>query len=131
MITATLKDGILKWLCFNTEPEVLGDIDISDLLVVTNTDFDTLNAVLTYFDRIGFLEELNSRRVAISLIVRIEAHDFLLRGGFVAQEELLESNIKKLLLEIENVKPQLLDKGEKIATIGSAILSALSLMWKG
>jgi len=130
MITPALKDEILKWLCFNTEPEVRGVIDMSDLLAVTNTDFDTLNAVLTYFDRIRFLEDLNSRRVAISLIVRIEAHDFLLRGGFVAQEELLENNIKKLLLEIESVKPQLLDKGEKIATIGTAILSAISLMWK-
>jgi len=103
MITPIIKDEVLKWLSLNLETETLCKIDLDDLLKTTNLTFDTLNSVLTYFQRIGFIEELNARRIAVFLILRVEANDFLLRGGFVEQEEILESNIKKLLLEINSL----------------------------
>lgn len=65
MITHVIKDSVLKWLCLNLEPEVLCKIDTADLLKNTNLTFNALNSVLTYFQRIGFIEELNARRVAI------------------------------------------------------------------
>ncbi len=134
MITPTIKDDVLKWLCLNLETESLYTIDMTDLLKTTNLTFDTLNSVLYYFQRIGFIEELNSRRVAIHLILRVEANDFLLRGGFVAQEELLETNINKLLLEIDNLKKQLgpdqVETVNKLSSIASAVFSGLSLFSK-
>ncbi len=134
MITPAIKDNVLKWLCLNLKPESLYTIDMADLLKTANIDFDTLNSVLSYFERIGLIEELNSRRVAIHLIVRVEANDFLLRGGFVGQEELLETNIKKLLLEIDNLKKQLgpdkLETVNKLSSIASAVFSGLSLFGK-
>lgn len=134
MITPTIKDDVLKWLCLNLKPESLYTIDMANLLKTANIDFDTLNSVLTYFQRIGFIEELNSRRIAIHLSVRVEANDFLLRGGFVGQEELLETNIMKLLLEIDNLKKQLgpdqLDTINKLSSIASAVFSGLSLFGK-
>lgn len=134
MITPAIKDNVLKWLCLNLKPESLYTIDMEDLLKTANIDFDTLNSVLSYFERIGLIEELNSRRVAIHLIVRVEANDFLLRGGFVGQEELLETNIKKLLLEIDNLKKQLgpdkLETVNKLSSIASAVFSGLSLFGK-
>lgn len=64
----------------------------------------------------------------------MEANDFLLRGGFVAQEELLETNINKLLLEIDNLKKQLgpdqLETVNKLSSIASAVFSGLSLFSK-
>lgn len=130
MITPIIKDSVLKWLCLNSEPEVLCKINMADLLETTNLTFDTLNSVLTYFQRIGFIEELNARRVAIFLILRVEANDFLLRGGFAEQEEILENNVKKLLLEIENLKKQLgpdhLETVNKLSSIASTIFSGLS-----
>lgn len=134
MITPIIKDSVLKWLCLNLEPEVLCKIDIADLLKTTNLTFDALNSVLTYFQRIGFIEELNARRVAVFLILRVEASDFLLRGGFVEQEEILESNIKKLLLEIKDlekqVSPHHLETVNKVSSIASTILSGLSFLHK-
>lgn len=134
MITPAIKDNVLKWLCLNLKPESLYTINMADLLKTANIDFDTLNSVLSYFERIGLIAELNSRRVAIHLIVRVEANDFLLRGGFVGQEELLETNIKKLLLEIDNLKKQLgpdkLETVNKLSSIASAVFSGLSLFGK-
>lgn len=128
MITPANKDEVLNWLCLNLDPEdFYTTIDFKDLLEKAKMDFNTLSAILRYFERIGFIEELNLRSTAVALSVKVEAHDFAIRGGFVAQEELLEANIRKLLLEIEHLKPQLLDKGEKIAGISSAILAAIGL----
>ena len=73
---------------------------MADIQNISNFTFDILNPILTYFNRIGLIAELNSRRDAIHLILQVEAHELYLRGGFTAQEELLETNIKKLLLEM-------------------------------
>ncbi len=131
MITPTIKDDVLKWLCLNLETESPSQIPVDDVLKSINIDFDTLNSVLRYFERHGFIEDLNARKVAIFLILRVEANDFLLRGGFVAQEELLEANINKLLLEIDHLKKELgpdrLETVNKLSSIAAAVFSGLSL----
>ena len=48
-----------------------------------------------------------------------EAFDIFNRGGFVAQENLLQKEVEKLLLEIERLKPTFGDKAEKITTIAN------------
>ena len=127
-ITPKLKDAILEVLCTQCKPENTSNItNVNDFLKEIDTNFDTLNAILSQFQRLGFIDDLNSRRVAIFFILRVEAIDFYNRGGFVAQEELLKKNIEKLLLEIEDLKPSIPEKAERIANISNAIISALGL----
>ncbi len=130
MITYMTKDDVLKCLCENCTVENHLSLDTSVLLKTTQKDFDAVNAVLIYFQRIGFLKDLNSRHEVIYLTLLVEANDFYLRGGFVAQEELLQNNIRKLLLEIEQLKPSFPEKVERITNIGNAILSAIGLFIK-
>ena len=60
-----------------------------------------------------------------------EAHELWQRGGFFVQEEILKNNINKLALEIDllskQLSPDLIDKAQKISSIGKNILSALNL----
>lgn len=134
IITPKIKDDILNCLCNELPPERMVSLDAKIFCSTTGLDLQTISAVLTYFQRLGFIAELNNRGTAIFLIVNVEATDYLIRGGFTAQEELIESNINKLLLEIENLKKQLapnqLETINKLSAIGSALLSGISLFKK-
>jgi len=131
MITAEMKDRVLKCLCENAQTEAHVDINTKVFLTETRLEFNDLNSILSYFERLGFLEDLNCRQSNIFLTLKIEANDFFLRGGFIGQEVLLKSNIEKLLLEVEHLEKQLgpnnLETVNKLSTIASAIMSGLSL----
>ena len=122
-----VKDKVLKSLCDSVPPEANIQLDIAAFQKETDLDFDTLNAILTYFKRIGFIGDLNCRRVALFLELRTEAFDFFNRGGFTAQEELLKKNIEKLLLEIESLKPSMPDRVQTLTTIAANIATGLGL----
>lgn len=128
------KDKVLAILCTQTTPEQFNNWDITSLLKELSFSFDELQAILTYFERIGFVAELNLRRAAGHWIVRVEANDYYLRGGFAFHEDLLEQNIKKLLLEIDNLNKQLgpnhLETANKLSSIASTILTGISLIKK-
>ena len=67
----------------------------------------------------------------MSIILSLKAVDFLAQGGFSSQFELIEANLQKLLLEIENLKKELtpdsLDRLSKLSSIVSGISSAVGL----
>ncbi|WP_273209080.1 hypothetical protein [Runella zeae] len=134
MITPTIKDSVLKWLCDNMPVEQYRPVNLQSLFKETNLTFDTIEPILQYFNRLGLIGELNARRTSTLLLLRIEAHDFLSRGGFIAQEEIFKKEIEKLIIEIENFKKQLkpdqLETAEKLSTIASAILSGITLFVK-
>ena len=130
MINTEIKDKVLKALCENCQPERMSKQLDKWLLAETGYDFETIDAVLKYFERKGLISDSNVRRVAISLCVRIDAIDFFNHGGFFAQEELLEQNIKKLLLEIESLKPSMPNKVQTITSIASGIATALGFISK-
>jgi hypothetical protein len=134
LITPYLKDRLLTYLLNNCVPEQLISVKPNAILNELAMTFDTFNAIMVQFQRIGFVEELNLRRVAIQFILSVEAHDFAIRGGFVAQEELIEKNLNKLLLEIENLKkdlgPQKLETLNKLAGIASGIIAGIGLFRK-
>jgi len=126
------KDKVLALLCTHTTPEQFNRWDITALLKELAISFDELKAILTFFERIGFVAELNLRGNTGHWIVRVEANDYYLRGGFAFHEDILEQNIKKLLLEIENLNKQLapnhLETANKLSTIASTILTGISLI---
>lgn len=134
VINPEVKDKILNYLILHAKVEQFQSGDTNENLKELDIDFDTFHAVMTYFERVGFLKELGLNRRGVHFILLIEAHDFYLRGGYSVQEEILETNVKKLLFEIDNLKKQLepdkLDKLNKISSIASAIFSGLALLPK-
>lgn len=134
MITSALKDIVLQYLIDNCELEVVVSGNTEVMLKDLEIDFTTLNAILSQFDRLGLLEELNLRRSSFHLCLLLEAHDFMSNGGFGIQKEIFESNFNKLLFEIEALKkeiaPDNLDKLNKVSGIVSTLLSGFALLKK-
>jgi hypothetical protein len=88
-------------------------------------------AVLTYFVRVGLIvNPIASNEGYNEYELNVEAFDFANHGGFTNQEVLLEHSIKKLLLEIEKLKPDHSDKVKNITELASSILSGLDIMHK-
>lgn len=117
MITPELKDNVLNALC---SAPLESMVSFKPVDFGPDICFDDLNAILCQFGRLGFISELNARRQIIFFVVHIEAHDFWAHGGFIAQEEVLKANIKKLRLELETLSKELEPKfSERAATITS------------
>lgn len=133
-ITPSIKDKILFHLRDNYPLEQMAYYETKELLTATETDFDTLKAVLNQFERFGFLEELGVGHEHIAFILLADLHDFAHKGGFFLQEEIFKGNIEKLGFEIDNLRKQLgpdhLDTINKISSIASAIFTGLALFPK-
>lgn len=133
IITPAIKDKILNYLVTDCPLEQLVYSPTEEVLKEADTDHDTLYAVLSQFQRLGFLKEF-AMQSTVTFILHAEAHDFALKGGFTVKEEVFEANIKKLMLEIDTLKKQVgpdhLDKVEKIASTASALFAGLSLIYK-
>ena len=120
-ITHIEKDIVLKWLCTNTEYRS------SDILSVI--DFDTLNFILSYFVRKGLIYDNDIRRSQTNyhILPCLEAFDLYNHGGYTGIEFLLESNLHKLQLELEQLQSHLPEKTNMITGIISAVTGALAL----
>ncbi len=84
------------------------------------------------FKRKGFIDKYEECHSIIPISLKVEATDFLNRGGFVVQEQMLKDNIIKLEKEInllaKQLSPQYLEKANFIVSLGSAIIGAIGLM---
>ena len=134
IITATIKDRILFYLCNDWPLEQCIYRETSEILAETETDFETLKAVLNQFERFGFLEQLGVGHEHTTLILLVDSHDFYSKGGFVIQQEIYQSNFDKLAFEIEHLKKELgpdhLDSLSKISSIVGTLLTAAAMLPK-
>ena len=123
MITFKEKDLLLAFLCENCEPESNFSFSQQECLNVTGLKQLEINSILQYFLRIGIIGSFNFRYSCSVIYVelRMEALDILNRGGFTAQENMLQKEVEKLLLEIERLKPSIGDKIEQVSTIANNI----------
>jgi len=133
IFTPELKDSILTFLCENCHLEQISQIDEQNIKSIQKQfkiDFHDLNAILSYFQRSGFIAELNCRQVSIFFLLRMEASDFVRTGGFTTREKIILKNAEQLLLEIEllkkQLKPDLLDNVNKISSITGVIINAVT-----
>ena len=131
MITPELKDKILNNLLSHND--VTYTFNIMQLANELNCSSDTIRAILDYFNRLNLISATNytiGGDVIISL--NVEASDMALRGGFVAQEELIKKNFEKLLLELDSLKSKFPKNIETITSIIGNISNALQLTrWFG
>lgn len=94
-------------------------------------DTDTIVGVLRQFAQKGLISDFNpGNDNSMRFLLNIDAQDYLLHGGFTAQEELIQKNLEKLLLEIDSLKPSMPDRVETITGIISGLTTALGLFIK-
>ena len=127
MISSQTKDRILsKFVSVSTmrcATNIKTDCKAHDL---TSAEY---SAIIDQFEKMGLIECSRYLGGNIMICISVDAHDFYSRGGFVGQEMLLKANIEKLGLELDklaiDLAPEHLATAQKIATIGSAIMSAI------
>lgn len=127
MITSEIKDRVLSDFVLYPEGKA---ISVPDEALKYGIDRPTFTSLLLYYNRHCFIEAAGDFSGILRVIPTVEAHDVLRLGGFVAQEELLKANIQKLGLEIDLLSKELassnlLEKAQRIASLGNSILSFL------
>lgn len=131
LISPKVKDEVLSFLVDNCDLNVNCSFSLPKSLVELVGNRNNLQAVFIQFIRLGLLSRGAVNSFAISVCLNIEAHDFLSRGGFVAQEEILKFNISKLKLELEalskELEPKFAEKASVIAALAANIATALGL----
>lgn len=115
MITPELKDSVLNALCQNCQPERMVNFKTEDLGI--DISFNDLDAILSQFQRLGLISELNSRPIAIFLYLNLEALDFWRIGGFSIQELATKQTLEKLRLEVEALKNTYPEKADTFTSI--------------
>ncbi|WP_270544902.1 hypothetical protein [Butyricimonas paravirosa] len=132
LITPAMKDEILSILVANCELNRCLTSALPKPLLDIAKSRNNLQAIFNQFCKFGFLSRGVIGSNSISVIVNIEAHDFLSRGGFTAQEEILKANINKLGLELESLskelEPKFAEKASTIMTIANNILSVVGVL---
>lgn len=129
IITPRLKDELLSQIV--NVGSMRAETNVNTTAKELGTSSDVVEAIFDYFEELGLFTQQKFIGGKIIFFVNVKAHDFYRNGGFQAQEEILKANIEKLSHEIDllrkQLSPDLLDSANKLAGIGSAILSALPL----
>jgi len=123
-ITFKEKDAVLSLLCSEVIiPEQTYKLNRLEFIRECGLDSQIVNSILLYFQRIGIVKRVNYQHHSELFIIEIltEAFDLFNRGGFTMQENMLQKEVKKLLLEIERLKPTLGGKIEQVSTIANNI----------
>lgn len=130
-----MKDNILNLLCsFELDYERVYSIQKNGLLkeIPEDCSMNEFTSILSQFSRMGLISHYSNNYSTIGLCMLVEASDFLSRGGFYAQEEILKANIEKLSKELDplsdKLSPDLLEKANLISGIGANILSILHIL---
>ena len=128
LITPKIKDDVLQFLIKSEEMPI--EIDYENLAQELTISSDMLGLIIEQFADMNLIKATDY--IGGSLVwITANAHDFICHGGFMAQEEILKSNIEKLGLEIDllakELEPKYLDKLEKISSLGANIVSVLKL----
>lgn len=128
-ITPILKDKILEYIC-QADFERNIYIELKKILSELNIEFNDLLAILSQFERLGFISNLNLRRnvTTFFLIVHVDALDFKNRGGFLVYEYELKMKLEKMALEIDSLSKTFPEKASVFTNIAADIASCLSLV---
>lgn len=126
MITPELKDKVLNILLESNS--MTSTINIERLSREIECPYDVVEGILDYFERKGLVaNKIGFINGDLHITLNVEASDMALRGGFVAQEELIKKNFEKLLLELDSLQSKFPEKIKTITTIATNILTALNM----
>lgn len=119
LITAEIKDRILKWLVEKSEQSF--PITYDWLETSFEIPEETAKQIIDQFHDLQYIER-RSYLGGASVVVKASAHDFYQRGGFTVQEEMFKDAYNRLYLEIDTLKKELSDakfpeKAERFTSI--------------
>lgn len=123
LITPQLKDAGLKELielCPVDKLTIVNQCAMAEKLGVTT--IEPITGIINQFARMGLCTAKNyCVGCDINVILNVEAHDMVCRGGFVAQEEVVKQELEKLVLEIKELKTKDVKQAERLSSIVSNI----------
>lgn len=119
-----MKDQVLKSLI---DFGVTVGCDINDAPKEYGFSSEYFGLILDQFENLGLIHQEKFLGGTMLITLTAAAFDFWSHGGFTAQEELLQKNIERLLLEIESLKPSMPDKVNTITAIAANVATALGL----
>lgn len=120
------KDLMLAYICENGSYTCVVNATYNEFPIKGK---DEIIGILSHFQRQGLIDNLSFNAYKAGFHLLFEASEFLSKGGFQVQEELLQANIQKLLLEIEDLKPSFPQKVEVLTSIASGITTALGFIY--
>lgn len=85
MITSIEKDQVLSFICENCPLSALLDIPYSEFKLF-GMEPEDIRAIFSHFKRKGLISHYSERRHSVQFVLLVEANDYLLHGGFLAQE---------------------------------------------
>lgn len=122
IITPELKDRFLNELINRCEVSELTLISIESMAKQLETTGKVIEGIFNQFVDIGLCMPTNNRvGRELNVILNVEAHDMVRRGGFTAKEKILKENLEKLSLEIEQLRTRDMAQAARLATILSNI----------
>lgn len=103
LIIPELKDVVLKYLVDNYEVEEYVTFGWDHK--IENVGGNTLHAILGQFTERGLITR-NQMENGYFFKVKIDAHDFIQRGGFYGYETIFRNSVEKLLHEAEKMQEE-------------------------
>lgn len=127
LITTQQKDQVLQKICGFADYDCGFYLDYKEFPDINET---SVNGIMRYFERIGFIRNFTYvKHMRVQFALNYEATDFLLKGGFHAQEEILNANMERLSLEIDRLTPKLGEDAINLLNICANLCSVISVLY--
>ena len=129
IITPELKDRFLNELVNRCEVSELTLVNIESIAKELETTGKVIEGIFHQFVDIGLCVRLENCSVSeLNVILNVEAHDMVRRGGFTAKEKILEENLEKLSLEIAQLRTKDTAQAARLTTILSDIANFFKIV---
>jgi len=112
MITPEDKDKILTHI-ISEFPDLRGNLYYENIASKVGLSENVVRAIIEHFCKLGFISIL-SHGMRTLITIKVSAHDFMSRGGFKVQEELIRADINKFNFESEPLLKNLESSQAKI-----------------
>ncbi len=123
LITPELKDRMLEKLICLEAPT----INIDDTAKELGVSPSWVTMMIHQFVELQLCRATFFIGGNIRIVIRAEAHEMALRGGFTAREKYLKDSIDKLERELKQLQADFPDRAERFANILSGISAVVSL----
>lgn len=145
MITPGLKDQVLRYLLDNHPLEHTAKVNLPDLLGEVKVDFDVLESVLSILADDNYVNLYSCTSDGLVLVISPAAHGFIFESGGYSRRaraseleirnmtlnvEYLEFQLNQLQREIEDIRPTLPEKAERLLNFLANIATVLGVALK-
>lgn len=145
MITPGIKDQVLRYLLKNHPLEHTAKVNLPDLLDKVKVDFAVLESVLSILADDKYVNLYSCTPDSLMLVISPAAHEFIFDSGGYSRKamaseleirnmtlnvEYLEFQLNQLKREIEDIRPTLPEKAERLLNFLANIATVLGVALK-